>query len=66
VPKATKAAAKTTTTEVRQAEQPTLRPRPSHEQIAHVAYGYFLQRHGQHGHHEQDWFRAEQELLRLL
>jgi hypothetical protein len=39
---------------------------PSYEQIAHVAYGYFLQRHGQHGHHDQDWFRAEQELRELF
>ena len=39
---------------------------PTYEQIAHVAYGYFLQRHGQHGYHEHDWFRAEQELRELL
>lgn len=38
---------------------------PTHAQIAARAYGYFLERHGHHGHHEQDWLRAEQELLGL-
>jgi len=36
---------------------------PTYGQISARAYGYFLERHGQHGYHEQDWFRAEQELL---
>jgi hypothetical protein len=34
----------------------------THHQIAARAYGYFLERHGKHGHHEQDWLRAEREL----
>jgi hypothetical protein len=41
------------------------KPHPTYAQIAARAYGYFLERHGQHGHHEQDWLRAEQELLGL-
>lgn len=41
-------------------------PRPTHAQIADLAYSYFLQRRGQHGHHEQDWFRAERELKGIL
>ena len=64
--KTTTAAAKAAPVEASPVEQSVAKPRPTREQIAHVAYGYFLQRHGQHGHHEQDWFRAEQELLRLL
>lgn len=63
-PKAAKTEARPAAVEVPQAK-PAAKPRPTHEQIAHVAYGYFLQRHGQHGNHEQDWLRAEQELLRL-
>lgn len=37
--------------------------RPTHEQIAERAYSLFIERGWRHGHHEQDWFRAEQELL---
>jgi len=36
---------------------------PTHEQIAARAYNFFIERGWRHGHHEQDWFRAEQELL---
>src|SRR5438874_5430729 len=35
---------------------------PTHDQIASRAYHYFLERHGQHGSHVQDWLRAEREL----
>ena len=35
---------------------------PTHAEIATRAYGYYLERHGQHGHHLQDWLRAEREL----
>jgi outer membrane biosynthesis protein TonB len=38
---------------------------PTHAEISYRAYGYFLERHGQHGYHEQDWLRAERELLGL-
>lgn len=34
----------------------------SQEDIAKLAHSYWLQR-GEHGSHEEDWFRAEQELL---
>jgi outer membrane biosynthesis protein TonB len=37
--------------------------RPTHQQIAERAYSFFIERGWRHGHHEQDWFRAEQELL---
>jgi hypothetical protein len=35
---------------------------PTHAQIAERAHGYFVDRGRQHGHHEQDWQRAEREL----
>lgn len=38
------------------------RPQPTHQQIAELAYHFYIERGWGHGHHEQDWFRAEQEL----
>lgn len=35
---------------------------PSHEEIARRAFELYLARGGEHGHHEEDWARAEQEL----
>lgn len=35
---------------------------PSHEQIADLARKYWAERGYKDGHHEEDWFRAEQEL----
>lgn len=35
---------------------------PAQEEIARLAYHYWLDRRGQHGSAEQDWLRAEQEL----
>lgn len=34
----------------------------THEQIAQLAYRYWQERGCQHGHHHEDWVRAEQEL----
>jgi hypothetical protein len=34
----------------------------SHEQIAMLAHRYWIEGGYQHGHHQDDWFRAEQEL----
>ena len=34
----------------------------AHEQVAVLAHTYWQQRGFKHGHHEEDWFRAEQEL----
>lgn len=39
------------------------KPRPTHEQIAVVAYRYYEERGWRDGFDEQDWFRAEAELL---
>lgn len=36
--------------------------RPSHDQIAELARKYWAERGYKDGHHEEDWFRAEQEL----
>jgi hypothetical protein len=34
----------------------------SREQIAQLAHRFWTERGHTHGHHEEDWFRAEQEL----
>ena len=34
----------------------------SREQIAKLAHRFWAERGHKHGHHEEDWFRAEQEL----
>ncbi|MFP5234429.1 MAG: DUF2934 domain-containing protein [Acidobacteriota bacterium] len=34
----------------------------SHDDVARLAHSYWKQRGGDHGHHEDDWYRAEQEL----
>ncbi len=33
-----------------------------HERVAQLAHQFWAERGHQHGHHEDDWFRAEQEL----
>jgi hypothetical protein len=35
----------------------------SRERVAELAYRYWNERGRAHGHHEEDWLRAEQELL---
>jgi hypothetical protein len=35
---------------------------PSPEEIARLAHKYWAERGFQHGHHDQDWLRAEREL----
>ncbi len=34
----------------------------SHDQVALLAHRFFEERGRKHGHHEEDWFRAEREL----
>jgi hypothetical protein len=34
----------------------------SHDQVAQLAHRFFIERGHTHGHHEEDWFRAEQAL----
>ena len=38
------------------------RPELSREQVALLAHRYYAERGFQHGHDEDDWFRAESEL----
>lgn len=40
--------------------------RPTNEQIATRAYYMYLERGGQHGCDQDDWYRAEQELTREM
>ena len=35
----------------------------SHEQVAQLAHRFWNERGRQDGHHEEDWYRAEQTLL---
>jgi hypothetical protein len=35
----------------------------SHDQIARLAHRYWAERGHQHGHHVEDWLRAERELV---
>ena len=37
---------------------------PTHEEIARLAYAYWEARGHPHGSAQEDWFRAERELLR--
>lgn len=45
------------------AEKPAPRV-PSHDEIAHLARQYWAERGHTDGHAEQDWLRAESELIR--
>ena len=38
---------------------------PTHEEIARLAKQYWAERGHQDGHAEQDWLRAEQELMQM-
>ncbi len=38
---------------------------PTHQEIAQLALHYWAERGRQHGHHEQDWLRAERELMKM-
>ena len=37
---------------------------PDHEEIATIAYQFYLERAGQCGSPEEDWYRAEEEVRR--
>jgi hypothetical protein len=42
--------------------KPVTAKTPSHDEIAHLAYEYWLKRERKNGQHQQDWLRAEREL----
>jgi hypothetical protein len=37
-------------------------PKVSHDDVARLAHRFWKERGHKHGHHEEDWFRAEQVL----
>jgi maleate cis-trans isomerase len=66
-PKATVAATKTTTAKAKKqtvAEKVTATT-PTHEEIARLAQQYWAERGWQDGKAEEDWLRAEQELMQM-
>ena len=70
-PRATAAAdgtAKATTAKKTSSKKPaeaSVAPRiPTHEEIAHLARQYWAERGHTDGHAEQDWLRAERELMK--
>jgi len=60
---AAKAAAPRKAATSKVAEKPAPRI-PSHEEIAHLARQYWAERGHTDGHAEQDWLRAERELMK--
>jgi hypothetical protein len=60
-PRTSKASAKTTVVKAA-VGKPVTAKTPSHEEIAHLAYEYWLKRERKNGQHQQDWLRAEREL----
>ncbi|KAA6457890.1 DUF2934 domain-containing protein [Acidobacteria bacterium AB60] len=40
----------------------TRQPQVSHDEVARLAHRYWKERGHRHGHHEEDWYRAEREL----
>lgn len=38
---------------------------PTHQEISQLALQYWAERGRQHGQHEQDWLRAERELMKM-
>ena len=62
-PRATAAAKKTTSKANNNGAAAEIR-RPTHEEIAALAEQYWRERGHNEGHAEQDWLRAEQELMK--
>lgn len=62
--KKAKAPAKPRKTPAKKANILTMKsPKPvSHEEVAKLAHQFWAERGCQHGHHEEDWLRAEHEL----
>ena len=58
--------AKTHTPRTHLTRQPQPPPMPSHEEIARLAYSYWEARGRRHGCPEEDWYRAEREVERIM
>lgn len=56
------AAKKATVTEISAHAAPSHEVAPSYEEVAKLAHQYFIDRGHRHGHHVEDWIRAEQAL----
>lgn len=63
--KKTKAPAKPRKTAAKKVKAAQPAATPSHEEIERLARSYWEQRGYQDGFAEQDWLRAEQELLKM-
>ena len=60
---AKKTAIKTAVKKSAAKKAPAKKVAATHEEISRLAHKYYLERGGQHGSDEDDWTRAEKELL---
>jgi hypothetical protein len=63
-PKAAAGATKKTTTKTKTVAEKVIAYTPTHEEISRLAQQYWAERGHQEGLAEQDWLRAEQELMK--
>ena len=62
-PKAEAKPRKTATAKTNGSSNVTEMPRKvTHDQVANLAHQFWIERGRQHGHHEEDWHRAEEAL----
>ena len=64
-PRATAGTAKKTTAKKKTVAERVTATTPSHEEIARLAQQYWAERGHQDGQAEQDWLRAERELMKI-
>jgi hypothetical protein len=64
-PKATAATTKKATVKKQTVAEKVTATTPTHEEIAQLAQQYWAERGWQDGQAEQDWLRAEQELMKM-
>jgi len=61
-PRTSTASVKATVVKAAAVGKPLTAKTPTHDQIARLAYEYWLKRERKNGQHQQDWLRAEREL----
>jgi hypothetical protein len=64
-PRATATRTKTTTAKRQTVAEKVTATTPTHEEIARLALRFWVDRGGQDGQAEQDWLRAERELMQM-
>jgi hypothetical protein len=64
-PRASAATTKQTTAKKQTVAEKVTATTPNHEEIAHLARQYWAERGWKDGQAEQDWLRAEQELMSM-